>query len=120
MPAHIVVVHDDMKFLGSITQLLRDAGHDAVGFGNPGSALAALVSAPSLAVLIVRIGFGGSQGLGLPLARVARKKHPKVQVLFVARPEYRRFALGIGAFIAAPAEVDDVVSTVQQMLIQNR
>jgi DNA-binding NtrC family response regulator len=120
MPAHIVVVHDDMKFLGSITQLLRDAGHDAVGFGNPGSALAALVSAPSLAVLIVRIGFGGSQGLGLPLARVARKKHPKVQVLFVARPEYRRVALGIGAFIAAPAEVDDVVSTVQQMLIQNR
>lgn len=117
MPARIVVVHDDMKFLNSITLLLREAGHDAVGFGDPGSALTDLVSAQSLEVLIVRIGFGSSQALGLPLARVARKKHPKAQVLFVARPEYRRFAQGIGAFIAAPAEVDDVVSTVQQMLI---
>lgn len=119
MQARVVAIHNDLVFLSALTRSLRKAGHDVLDFTDPGAALTALVSAGSIEVLIVRIGFDGFQGLGLPLARVAMKKHPEVKVIFVGRPEYRTVAMRIGTFIAAPAAVDDVVATVQQTLIWN-
>ena len=116
MPARIVIVQDDRTFLESLMDRINAAGHDFAAFSDPRAALSALEGARTVEVLITGVSLGTGQGVGLSLARLARAARPGVKVLFVARPGYQYLTKGLGEFMPAPANVDDVVMLVDQML----
>jgi DNA-binding response OmpR family regulator len=112
MPTRVVVVHDDPEFANPLAASLTKAGYEVTAFLDPSHALEAIEAAVSIAdvdMLITRYLFGTPQPLGPSLARLARTAHPAMAVIFVARPEFKEDAKGLGEFIAAPAEIDDVV-----------
>jgi DNA-binding NtrC family response regulator len=116
MPARVVIVHNDTKFLASLTNRLIGSANDVATFSDPTAALSALDRARKVEVLITGVSLGGGQGLGLSLARVARAARPGVKVLFIARAGYQYLTKGVGEFMPAPADMDDVVTVVEQML----
>jgi DNA-binding NtrC family response regulator len=116
MPACIVVVHDDPKFVDQLTAALSIAGYDVAAFVDPMAALIALDAAQSLEVLITRVHFGPGTLNGAALARMARSKRPGIRVLFTALPEWEEYAEGLGKFMPLPVSVPGVVDAVRRML----
>ena len=116
MPRRVVVVHDDEGFLAAVTGALTRAHYDACSFLDPESALRALRASETVDLLISRIAFSAHQPVGLSLARVARVSVPGLKVLFIALPNYRGDALGLGEFLAAPVSPTKVLRSVVWLL----
>lgn len=115
MPAEIVVVFSDWDFAGEVASRLRDAGHDATSLPGPMQALDALEGAVRIELLITCLDFGPNKPNGIALARMARHKRSGIKVLFVGDESLRHHAEGLGAFLASPVAVDDVVAEVQRL-----
>jgi len=58
MPAPVLVVHDETDTRDLAVGALRASGLEAVGFGDPMAALAAIETASRVRVLVTRINFG--------------------------------------------------------------
>lgn len=116
MPARIVIVHNDPSFREPLLASLKADGHNVVAFVNSSAAWGAL-EAPLLAeVLVTRIDFGPGKPHGIALARSAQFKRPEIKVLFVARPQFRKDAEGIGLFLPLPVTVAEVAEAVGKLL----
>ena len=121
MPTRVVVVHDEPVFASSLTEVLTEAGYAVTAFANPRHALEAMRAAGRIVgidLLITRYRFGTPQPIGPSLVRLAKAAHPEMAVIFVAQPEFRENANGMGEFIAAPASVEDVMSVVARLVPQ--
>jgi DNA-binding NtrC family response regulator len=116
MSAHIVLVHDRLDFIETLTADLRLAGYDVTAFADPMAALDCFDEPGHLEILITRVNFGPGKLNGIALGRMARAKRADIQVLFVARPEFAEYAEGVGKFMALPVNVPEIVDTVQAML----
>ena len=71
MPAQIVVVHDDQKFIERTVVALVDAGHEVVALASSMSAIEPLEAAQQIEVLITRVIFPEGQPNGVSLALMA-------------------------------------------------
>jgi DNA-binding NtrC family response regulator len=116
MPAHIVVVHDDLTLADEVSAALRAAGHQVAAFPDPLRAGNALKAEQNVDVLITRLSFPRGLSNGVSLAMMAINRRPTIKVLFVAREESRSHALGIGEFLAMPVAVPDIVTAVERLL----
>ena len=117
MPARIVVVHDDPQFIELSMTALLGAGHDIKAFSSSLEAIDALEAPERVELLVTRMIFPQGQPNGQSLGRMARLKRPGVKVLFVARPENRENADGIGEFLAIPITGPELVEAVKRALV---
>ena len=122
MPARIVMVHDEPEFLGPAVVALKAAGHDVAMFEDPMAALTVLEGRHNVELLITRIAFSPGKPNGVALALMAKhmrpSKRPEMKILFVARPEYREHAAGVGEFLDAPVSIPDLVAAVDALMPQ--
>jgi DNA-binding NtrC family response regulator len=120
MPAHIVVVHDDLTFLEPLATALRAESHEVVAFDDPISAWDALRTGSQVELLITRVQFPAGKPHGIALAQWARSSLPDIRVLFTALPGMETYAEGLGMFLPMPASVPQVVEIVARLLATDR
>lgn len=84
MPAPVLVVHDEQD----------------IGFADPLQSHDVIENDTRVRVVVTRIGFPPAD----QIARVLRLKRPDISAIFIARPEDRRFADGIGTFLPLPLD----------------
>jgi len=116
MPARIVVVDDDPRYVDDLATLLRRDGHDVATFPDPLAAWDALEAAKRTEVLVTRVEFAPGRSNGLALARMARSKRREIRVLITAQPEHARDAAELGTFLPLPVEVAGVARIVMSLL----
>jgi DNA-binding NtrC family response regulator len=105
MPALVLVAHDDTATRELAVAALNAAGVTAVGFHDPMAALDAIEEEDCLVrVLVTRVDFGAGRLNGVALTRMVKSKRPGVQILFLALPENRKHAEGIGEFLPMPLD----------------
>jgi DNA-binding NtrC family response regulator len=116
MPAPVLVVHDEIGTRELALEALRAGGLEAVGFSDPMHALDAIEADSRVRVLVTRIDFGEGRLNGLALARMLLVKRFDVKTVFIARPEYEKFAEGVGEFLTFPLNPYHLVDVVARML----
>jgi DNA-binding NtrC family response regulator len=116
MPAHIMIVHDDADFLERVETALLTAGYTINVFPTALAAMIAIDASPPIDVLITRMRFPEGQSNGVALALTARSVHKEIKILFFAALEFREETIELGAFLAAPTSVRDVVAAVEKLL----
>jgi DNA-binding NtrC family response regulator len=115
MPARIVVVHDDIAFLGQAVAALRSCGHDVLAFDDPITAMNALEKASMIEVLVTGIRFREGRSNGVSLALTSRDKRPGVRAVFVADADHAEHARGIGELVP-PADLPALLEAVTRAL----
>jgi DNA-binding NtrC family response regulator len=115
MPAPIALVLDQAAFASQVTAALQAMGHETVALDGPIAALEALENAARIELLVTCLDHGINKPNGVALARMARLRRPGIKVLFVGDPALQRHTVGLGAFIASPVAVSDVVRAAAQM-----
>jgi DNA-binding NtrC family response regulator len=116
MNARIVVVHDDPDFCTSITVALKAAGYEVAAYPDPLAALDLVYSARPIELILTRVSFASGKGNWVALALSARHKRPGIKILFVALPAFAEYVAGVGEFMAAPAEIEDVIGAVRRLV----
>jgi DNA-binding NtrC family response regulator len=116
MPARIVLVHDDQKFLDAAATALRRAGYEVAGFLGSMAALDALQEAKTAELLITRLQFAPGAPNGLSLALIAKTRRPELKVLFTAQSDTTQQALGIGEVVRHPVNLAELVDKAATML----
>jgi DNA-binding NtrC family response regulator len=119
MPARVVVVHDEPGFVDELMAALKLAGHQVVAFTDPLAAWDALAAPRQTEVLITRARFPPGTPNGLALARWAHINCSRIQVIFIALPEFARECEDDGMFLPLPVPVPHVVKTVEILLQRN-
>jgi len=117
MPAPVLVVHDERDTREGILTALLAAGHDAVGFRDPMTALDTIESDTRVRVLVTRVDFGPGKLNGVALARMVRHKRPSVRTVLVCQLENgRHVADGVGEFLPHPVDLPVLVDAVSRHL----
>lgn len=116
MPAQIVLVHDDKKFLEEAAAAFAALGHDIAAFERSMTALSALEAADRADVLITRLSFPPGNPNGVSLGRIARLRRPGIKVFFVGREQMREYTDGVGEFLPSPINISELVETVTRLL----
>jgi DNA-binding NtrC family response regulator len=84
MPAPIILVHDDRKYLANTHAFLSDAGYEVASFINSLEALNALEAAKTVDLLIVRLQMPPGMPNGLSLASMTRQRRVGIKLLMLA------------------------------------
>jgi DNA-binding NtrC family response regulator len=84
MPATVLVIHDEPSACKLIIGPLQAAGQDVVGFGDPMTALDAVLIDSRVRVLVTRVNFGPGKLNGVNLSLMLKVKRPKVKTVFAA------------------------------------
>jgi hypothetical protein len=95
MPAHVVLVHDDIEFLMAFDALKGPASVD---------------------VLVTRDQFRPGQPPGVALARVAHVGRHALKVIFTAQPETTEYIQDYGRVFPTPVPPDLIVQAVEDLL----
>ena len=109
MPAPVVLVHNDPEFLETTKASLEAAGFVVASFSNPMLALTALETPHTVNLLITGTFFGPGQPNAVSLTRVVRSRRPNVQAVFIGEPEVEEFVDGLGVFVSAPVDPDQLL-----------
>ena len=118
VPAHVILVRDDPRFIEQAAAALRTAGHDVATFMEPMEALHALEAARRFKMLITRVRFAPGKPNGVSLAQMAQAKQSRIKVLFTVAPENIEYTEGIGEFVAAPIDIPRLVTMVTKLVSQ--
>ena len=110
------MVHDRTEILDQLTASLRLAGYDVAAFSDPMAALEALEASERPKMLITGVEFGPGKLHGIGLARMARRKRAKLQILFVGHPDFVEYAEGVGKYMALPVSIPEIVDVVRDLL----
>jgi len=116
MPSRVVVVLDDVGFAVRAVETLLAGDIDALVLPNSMTTLDALEASAKIELLVTCPQFAAGPPHGVALALMARQKRPGVRVLFVGPADLASHTEGVGAFMAAPVTVADVVNAAIQML----
>jgi DNA-binding NtrC family response regulator len=116
MPARIVIVNDDLKFLEEAAGAVRGAGHDVAAYADALEALDAIITHRSAELLVTRGRLGAQRLTGISLARVAKSKLPGLDVLLTVRQEFAEVARSIGEVLVLPVTVPEVVEAIDRIL----
>jgi DNA-binding NtrC family response regulator len=117
MPARIVVVHDDSKFVDELAQVLRAEGLDVATFPDPIAAWDSLEAVQKTEVLVTRVAFPEGRSNGMALVRMAASKRREIKVIFLARPEYAEEVREEGMFMPLDVLPEEVAEEVKRLLI---
>lgn len=115
MPADIIMIHDDPRFIEEAAAALRSAGNDIATFRDPMEALNAVEAAQHFDILITRVRFAPGRPNGVALANMTLLKRPGIKVLFTVAPENIEHAEGIGEFLVAPIDIPGLVAKVAEL-----
>ena len=118
MPANIILVHDDLTFVGDVVDALKSAGHNIASFRDPIDAMESINATSRIDILITRVHFRSGRGNGVALAGWARTQRPEVNVLFTVAPENIEHVEEIGEFVVAPIQIPELVATVTKLANQ--
>jgi DNA-binding NtrC family response regulator len=113
--ARIVLVHDDRRYLEAAASALKVGGYDIAAFTNPMAALKALDGDRAVDLLVTRVAFERGTIHGIALARMAKVKCLDIRILFIDLPEKQEHTDGIGAFVALPVEVPDLIRAIERL-----
>jgi DNA-binding response OmpR family regulator len=116
MPARIVVVHDDTKFVEELADDLRADGHEVATFPDPIAAWGAFEAAQKSELLITRVNFPPGRSNGMALALMARTRRREIKVLFLAREDYAEEIQEIGMYLLVTAAPREVAGEVKRLL----
>jgi len=95
---------------------LKAAGYEVTAYPDPLAALDDVYSARPIELVLTRVRFPSCKGNGVTIALSARHRRPDIKILFVALPAFAEYVTGLGEFIAAPAEIKDIVGTVRRLV----
>jgi len=115
MSARVVVVHDDPDFCISIAVALKAAGYEVAAYPDPLAALYEVYSARPIELVLTRVRFQSGKGNGVTIALSARHRRPDIKILFLALPAFAEYVTGVGEFMPAPAEIEDIVGAVRRL-----
>jgi DNA-binding response OmpR family regulator len=116
MPARIVVVHDDTKFVEEVAGGLMAEGHEVATFPDPIAAWDAFEAAQKSELLVTRVNFPPGRSNGLALALMARTRRREIKVLFLAKPDYAEEIRDVGMYLLVTAAPQDVAAEVKRLL----
>lgn len=119
MPAPVVLVHSDPEYLAQAAEGLRVAGLAVAAFSNSMAALDALERAETSEVLVTLLSPPEGMPNGLSLALVAKRKRPRLKVLFLAEPNMVRYVEqqpGDGHLPTTAPAVDTMVLAIEDMM----
>jgi DNA-binding response OmpR family regulator len=110
---HILVAHDNPRFLAPLATALRSVGHEVTACDNAMSAWDALNSA-SIDLLITQTQFPFPQPDGVALALKARGIEQDLRIVFMAAAEAAAGADAeeLGTCLTSPISVAEVVAAV--------
>lgn len=108
---HVLVAHDDPRFLAPLATALRSVGHTVTACDNAMSAWDDL-NRNSIQLLITQIKFPYPQPDGVDLALKARSIEGDLRVVFIAPANFRSHAAELGAYLTCPITVAQVVDVV--------
>jgi DNA-binding NtrC family response regulator len=118
MPANIILVHDDLTFVGEVVDALKSAGHNVATFSDPIDAMEPINAIPRIDILISRVHFPSGRGNGVALAGWARMHRPEVKVLSRVAPENIDHVEEIAEFLVAPIQIPELVAAVTKLADQ--
>jgi DNA-binding NtrC family response regulator len=104
------------RYWQCVVNALSRAVYNVASFADTSCALTAVESAERLDMLITRVTFPEGMPHGVSLALMARRKHPDLKVLFLARQEMVKHTVGVGDVLQTPVLATDVVAKVREML----
>jgi DNA-binding NtrC family response regulator len=116
MPARIVVVLDEPAAASQAAALFQAQGYDAISLPESLTALEALSGATHVELLVTSLNHGPGKPNGISLVLMTRQRRPGLKALFVGDESMERHTNGLGAFLAAPVRIEDVVSAAILML----
>lgn len=115
----VLVVEDDLRVLGVISDALSEVGFECVCAVNDAVAYRELeASAGSYAALVADINLGPGT-TGFDVARKARRQQPTLPVVYVtaqARDSVDRFGVGGAALIEKPFAPGELVGAVLRLV----
>ena len=112
-----VVVHNDVETQRLALTALNSAGHEAIVFDDPMTALDALDGGIGPDLLITRANFDkGQDHGGATLARMVKLKCPACAVLFIALPENRPHVADAGEFLPLPVNREALIAAMERLL----
>ena len=111
------MVHDDPDFCISIAVALKAAGYEVAAYPDPLAALDEVYSARPVELVLTRVRFPSGKGDGVTLAVSARHRRPDIKILFLALPAFAEYVAGVGDFMPAPAEIEDIVGAVRRLAV---
>jgi DNA-binding response OmpR family regulator len=116
MPATVVVVLNELEIAKRVARSLGAAGRDAIAVDDPHVALEVLENASQIELLVTNVDHGDGKPNGVSLALMARRKRPKIKAIFVGSAHDAHWVGGIGALMAPPVNVEEMVATITAML----
>lgn len=116
MPARVVIVLDEPGFAAEIATEMNAAGHESVVLPDSMAGKQALKDAHRIELLITCPDFAPGKPNGISLALMARRRRPGLKVLFIGPSHIERFTVGVGALLASPVIVPQVVRKARDML----
>jgi DNA-binding NtrC family response regulator len=117
MPARVVVVHNNLDFLESVTAALSTASLDVAAFSDSMRALDALDEPRRIEVLVTSVECGPGKPSGVALARMSLVKRPGIKVIFLGDAEMEAHTAGLGELLAPDTIGVVVAQRVSQMLL---
>jgi hypothetical protein len=107
---NIIVALDDGEFVAGAVEALRSSGFMAIGCTEPYEAAQAIDRTQQLDLLVGRVASSG-----LVLARIAKLRHPGLQVLLAGDAFHTRLAFGAGETIPWPITETHLVRLVRRL-----
>ena len=116
MAAVVLVVHNDVETQRLALTALNSAGHEAIVFDDPMTALDALDGGIGPDLLITRANFDRGKINGATLARMVKLKCPACAVLFIALPENCPHVTNVGEFLPLPVNREALIAAMERLL----
>lgn len=116
--ANVIVVEDDEKLNRIVCQRLNQAGHNAIGCGNPYEAFDVMVE---VVLDLVISDIMMPQMDGFEFAELLRKQNDTIPILFMSAKDdlsskHRGFRLGIDDYMVKPIDLDELLMRVEALL----
>jgi len=115
-PARILVVDDELCIRILLTELLSEAGLEAIYAADADEAVAILRQVESIALVLTDLNMPGSMN-GLGLAQFVRRNRPRTKVVFLSSDASESALRDWGdGFLSKPCDFRSVIGTVTRVL----
>jgi DNA-binding NtrC family response regulator len=113
---HIVIVHDDQRFLDEAVAAFQLAGYDAVPCPDAVAALAIIEGSRRVDLLLTVAPLGLGSLPGASLARMTRHKRHFINMLFTMEGDFAAAASHCGEVLSLPVDTPHLLSAAERIL----
>jgi len=109
----VVIIHNDPTIVRDLPPALQARAHQITLFSHPIDGWDYLKARPDDDVLVTAADFGPGSVNGLALAHVARARKSPPLILFVAPPQWRSEAKGLGELLELGTPIPEIVKLLE-------